>query len=151
LEKNRYLHLDEKILDAGFVNVCSPYASGRMHLINKRLQVQDNGKYRLKTPGVETLYFEPMGEENTILLKSIRKSNGCQLRYNYTGKHTMKIASISVCDTKGCHFGNLWIGGVKDRKVIVESDEGRMVTYIVEKQSSRHRDDKKNIVIVLHR
>ena len=143
LEKNRYLHLDEKILDAGFVNVCSPYASGRMHLINKRLQVQDNGKYRLKTPGVETLYFEPMGEENTILLKSIRKSNGCQLRYNYTGKHTMKIASISVCDAKGSRFGNLWIGGVKDRKVIVESDEGRMVTYIVEKQSSRNRDDKK--------
>ncbi|MFQ5729449.1 MAG: DUF6531 domain-containing protein [Waddliaceae bacterium] len=137
-KKSAELKISPKVIGAGVVNICSPYVSGKNHLLNKRIHIlrdKKNTRYLLKSPGGESLLFTKEKKDSQYLLRTLCRSNGCQLSYIYDKNHVKRIESRNskgqLSQAIGITKGN--------NRVTIAGDDGREITYTLSRMKSHHR------------
>ena len=136
--KSKQLEISAKILEEGVVNICSPYASGKHHLLNKRVHILKEKKkkrYLLKSPGWESLLFTKEKGDSHYLLRTLFRPNGCKLDYFYEKEHVKRIESLN---NEGQLSQAIGIARENDQ-VTITADDGREIVYTLSKMKSQHR------------
>ena len=140
---DKLIKVSQRVLNAGVVNVCSPYASGKLHIKNKYVNyfvANKQRRYQLVSPGGDTLNFYKKKSSSKYFLSEIHQSNGCKLLYDYEDDMVNRVSSH---DRQGRLTGEATIlhsvPSKKQKRVTVKSDDGREVIYNISREESKHR------------
>jgi len=130
--------LSKKNLKSGIVNTTTPYSPGNDYIINKSLHRLGSSQYVLKTTGGETLNFS---NRQAVccqpLLDEIVTPNGCKISYDYGGKKTKRVHTVTSYDRSGTKVEKLHIDRSKKRKVVIQNESEKEVIYNLEKPKTK--------------